>query len=77
MASARSCARARRTRELPGFEYLPVYPHNILYAVHITASAPELAEPYAVAQRVGPIGNLLAHPQTSARRLPERTAAAV
>jgi uncharacterized OsmC-like protein len=50
----------------PGFEHIPVYPHNINYTVHITSSASDnqLAELLAAVERVCPILNLLVNPQT-------------
>jgi uncharacterized OsmC-like protein len=49
----------------PGFEHIPVYPHNITYTVHITSSASdqELADLHAAVERVCPIFNLLVNPQ--------------
>ena len=67
----------------PGFEHIPVYPHNIHYTVHVTSSAPdaELAELHAAVERVCPILNLLVNPQqisgSIAHTLPESAAVAV
>ncbi len=66
----------------PGFEHIPVYPHNIHYTVHIASSAShtELAELHAAVERVCPIFNLLVNPQqisgSIARTLPEPEAVA-
>ena len=50
----------------PGFEHIPVYPHNITYTVHIVSSASEqeIAELHAAVEKVCPILNLLRNPQT-------------
>jgi uncharacterized OsmC-like protein len=50
----------------PGYEHIPVYPHNIEYTVHIKSSAsPEtLADLHQTVEQVCPIFNLLLHPQT-------------
>ena len=50
----------------PGFEDIPVYPHNIHYTVHLEspASAEEIAKLHAAVERVCPILNLLQNPQT-------------
>lgn len=50
----------------PGFEHIPVYPHNIQYTVHLEspASAEEIAKLHAAVERVCPILNLLQNPQT-------------
>jgi uncharacterized OsmC-like protein len=67
----------------PGFEHIPVYPHNIHYTVHVTSSASdaELAELHAAVERVCPILNLLVNPQhisgSIAHTLPEPSAIAV
>lgn len=49
----------------PGYEDVPVYPHNITYKVHITSSASEaeIAEVHDAVERTCPILNLLANPQ--------------
>lgn len=49
----------------PGFEHIPVHPHNIRYVVNIESPAPEasLRELHEVVERVCPIFNLLRHPQ--------------
>jgi uncharacterized OsmC-like protein len=50
----------------PGFEHLPVYPHDIAYTVRIEspASAEEIAELHTAVERACPILNLLLNPQT-------------
>jgi uncharacterized OsmC-like protein len=55
----------------PGFEHVPVYPHQIAYTVHIDspASDQELAELHAAVERVCPIFNLLRDPQQIDGRL--------
>lgn len=55
----------------PGFEHVPVYPHNISYTVHLTspASAGEIANLHAAVERTCPILNLLANPQQIAGRV--------
>lgn len=49
----------------PGYEHVPVYPHNITYTVHVTspASEEEIAALHEAVERVCPILNLLANPQ--------------
>jgi len=49
----------------PGFEHVPVYPHNIQYTVKLSspASDAEIAELHAAVERVCPILNLLVNPQ--------------
>jgi uncharacterized OsmC-like protein len=49
----------------PGYEDVPVYPHNISYTVHVrsSASAEEIAHLHAAVERVCPILNLLVNPQ--------------
>jgi uncharacterized OsmC-like protein len=49
----------------PGFEHVPVYPHNIRYTVKISspASDAELTELHQAVERVCPILNLLVNPQ--------------
>jgi uncharacterized OsmC-like protein len=49
----------------PGFEHIPVYPHNIQYTVTLSspASNTEIAELHAAVERVCPILNLLVNPQ--------------
>jgi hypothetical protein len=49
----------------PGYEHIPVYPHNISYTVHISspASEDEIAALHEAVERACPILNLLANPQ--------------
>ncbi len=49
----------------PGYEHVPVYPHNISYTVHITSPAPqeEIAALHEAVERACPILNLLINPQ--------------
>lgn len=49
----------------PGFEHIPVYPHNITYTVHIDspASQESIAELHEAVERSCPILNLLLNPQ--------------
>jgi uncharacterized OsmC-like protein len=49
----------------PGFEDVPVYPHNIAYTVHIAspASEEEIAALFEAVERACPILNLLVNPQ--------------
>jgi uncharacterized OsmC-like protein len=49
----------------PGFEQIPVYPHNLSYTVHITspASSEEIAALHEAVERACPILNLLLNPQ--------------
>jgi len=49
----------------PGYEDVPVYPHNIAYIAHISspASEEEIAELYEAVERACPILNLLINPQ--------------
>jgi uncharacterized OsmC-like protein len=50
----------------PGFEEVPVYPHNLAYIVRVVSSAtPEaIAELHEAVERACPILNLLVNPQT-------------
>jgi uncharacterized OsmC-like protein len=50
----------------PGFEGVPVYPHNLSYRVQVVSPAtPEaIAELHAAVERACPILNLLVNPQT-------------
>jgi uncharacterized OsmC-like protein len=50
----------------PGFEQIPVYPHNIRYDVKLSSSASDetIAELHAAVERACPILNLLLNPQT-------------
>lgn len=49
----------------PGFEDVPVYPHNIAYTVHIAspASDEEINSLFEAVERACPILNLLVNPQ--------------
>jgi uncharacterized OsmC-like protein len=49
----------------PGFEHVPIYPHNLSYNVHIRSSASdeELAALHEAVERSCPILNLLINPQ--------------
>lgn len=49
----------------PGYEHIPVYPHNISYTVHIDspASDEELAALHQAVEESCPIFNLLINPQ--------------
>ncbi|SRR5579883_3055823 len=49
----------------PGFENVPVYPHNITYTVHLDspASAEEITALHEAVERACPILNLLINPQ--------------
>jgi uncharacterized OsmC-like protein len=49
----------------PGYEHIPIYPHNISYIVHITspASNEEITELHEAVERACPILNLLINPQ--------------
>jgi uncharacterized OsmC-like protein len=49
----------------PGFEHIPIYPHNIQYTVHIESpAAPEMiTELHEAVERACPILNLLLNPQ--------------
>jgi uncharacterized OsmC-like protein len=49
----------------PGFENVPVYPHNIAYTVHIASPAAEeeIAALFEAVERACPILNLLVNPQ--------------
>lgn len=50
----------------PGFEHVPIYPHNLTYTVRIASpAAPEtIVELHAAVERACPILNLLINPQT-------------
>lgn len=50
----------------PGFEAIPIYPHDIVYTVRVTspASADDIAALHAAVERTCPILNLLVNPQT-------------
>ncbi|WP_025848013.1 OsmC family protein [Paenibacillus ehimensis] len=49
----------------PGFEHIPIYPHNIRYKLHIVSSESEqtIAELHEAVERVCPIFHLLKNPQ--------------
>jgi uncharacterized OsmC-like protein len=49
----------------PGFEDVPVYPHDISYIVHIGSPADDetIGELYAAVERACPVLNLLRNPQ--------------
>jgi uncharacterized OsmC-like protein len=49
----------------PGYENVPIYPHNIRYTVHVSspASSEQLAELHEVVEQNCPILNLLINPQ--------------
>ncbi|KAK1177185.1 OsmC family protein [Streptomyces sp. NBS 14/10] len=49
----------------PGFEQVPIYPHNISYTVHITSPATKarIRELHETVERKCPIYNLLINPQ--------------
>ncbi|GAA2328372.1 MULTISPECIES: OsmC family protein [Streptomyces] len=49
----------------PGFEQVPIYPHNISYTVHITSPAGKarIRELHETVERKCPIYNLLINPQ--------------
>jgi uncharacterized OsmC-like protein len=49
----------------PGFEHIPIYPHNISYTVHIDspASSAKLSELHQAVEKSCPILNLLINPQ--------------
>jgi len=49
----------------PGYEHVPVYPHNLSYTVHLRspASAAAVDTVRAAVERTCPILNLLRHPQ--------------
>ena len=55
----------------PGYEHIPVYPHDIAYTVHIAspASDEEIAALHEAVERACPILNLLANPQQIAGRI--------
>jgi hypothetical protein len=50
----------------PGFEQIPIYPHNIRYTVRLDspASSEAIAELHQAVERNCPILNLLLNPQT-------------
>jgi uncharacterized OsmC-like protein len=49
----------------PGYEEVPIYPHNIEYTVHVAspASEREIAELHQAVERTCPVLNLLINPQ--------------
>lgn len=55
----------------PGYETIPIYPHEITYTVHISSPASDetLAELHTAVERACPILNLLANPQQITGRL--------
>jgi uncharacterized OsmC-like protein len=55
----------------PGYEHIPVYPHNITYTVHVVSSASpdEIAALHEAVERVCPILNLLVNPQQISGRI--------
>lgn len=55
----------------PGFEQVPIYPHNITYTVHVSSpAAPErIRELHESVERTCPIYNLLLNPQSIAGRV--------
>ncbi len=61
----------------PGFESVPIEPHNIAYTVHIAsaADAATIAELHAAVERVCPIFNLLTNPQQIVGRVEHRPTA--
>jgi uncharacterized OsmC-like protein len=66
----------------PGFENVPIYPHNIAYTAYVTspASDEELQALYEAVEQACPILNLLKNPQTLTGtivhdRLPEQAVA--
>jgi uncharacterized OsmC-like protein len=63
----------------PGFENIPVYPHNIQYTVHVQspASADEIAALHEAVEQACPILNLLVNPQQITGRIAHQTADAV
>ena len=62
----------------PGFETVPVFPHDLSYTVHIVspASAEEVARLEAAVERSCPILNLLKNPQSIRGALDHRRPAA-
>lgn len=54
-----------RRGEKPGFEHIPVYPHDIGYVVHIDspASKDAVESLFAEVKRTCPILNMLRNPQ--------------
>ena len=63
----------------PGFEDVPIYPHNITYTVHVAspASEKEIAELHASVERTCPILNLLVNPQQITGTIDHTSAALV
>ena len=55
----------------PGYEHIPVYPHNISYTVHIVspASADVITALHEAVERVCPVLNLLVNPQQISGRI--------
>ncbi|MHA6534708.1 OsmC family protein [Paenibacillus sp. BAC0078] len=50
----------------PGYEQIPIFPHNIRYKLHITSSEPQetIAALHKAVEEACPILNLLLNPQT-------------
>jgi uncharacterized OsmC-like protein len=63
----------------PGFEQIPVYPHNLSYTVHLEspASDEEIAGLHEAVERACPILNLLLNPQTITGTINHRSVVAV
>ncbi|MEA2511257.1 MAG: hypothetical protein QOJ59_744 [Thermomicrobiales bacterium] len=59
----------------PGFEQIPIYPHQISYTVELEspASDQQIAELHAAVERACPILNLLLNPQKIAGTIVRRT----
>lgn len=55
----------------PGFEHVPIYPHDITYTVHITSPAGKerIRELHETVERKCPIYNLLINPQSITGRV--------
>ncbi|MFH0178610.1 OsmC family protein [Streptomyces cacaoi] len=55
----------------PGFEQVPIYPHNISYTVHVTSPADKerIRELHETVERKCPIYNLLINPQSITGRV--------
>lgn len=55
----------------PGFEHVPVFPHNITYTVHLDSPAPpeQIAALHEAVEQVCPILNLLTNPQAVTGRV--------
>jgi len=62
----------------PGFEHIPIYPHDIRYTIHIESDADDsdIARLHQQVEKVCPILNLLQNPQSiQGKILRDRTAA--